>query len=116
MSHTRPSGTGWVTGQQGEPVEVLADPPGDGIGPDLTPPDAIGSQDPKELKRLEREHRAAVKDVRETAPGEALVAPEPNDQDPGEPTANPFASARVAEPQDPAVELPADPREGRSAR
>lgn len=116
MSHTRPSGTGWVTGQQGEPLEVQADPPGDGIGADLTPPDAIPGQDAKEFKRLERDHRAAVKDLRETAPGEALVSPEPNDQDPGAPTVNPFADARATEPRDPAVELPADPREGRSAR
>lgn len=116
MSHTRPTGTGWVAGQQGEPVEIMADPPGDAIGPDLTPPDQIPGQDKAEFKRLEKDHRAAVKDYEQsrTNVGETELyesAAEPATQ-------NPFAAARVSEPQDPRVEVApdSDPRRGKGDR
>lgn len=76
MSHARPLGTGWVAGQPGTPIEVQADPPGDGIGPDLTPPDAVSGMDPKELKRLRRDHERAVKGDGEQPD---ISAPEPVD-------------------------------------
>jgi hypothetical protein len=99
MSHTRPSGTGWVSGQQGEPVEVQADPPGDGIGPDLTPPDAVPGLDAKEVRRLQRDHRELLKASESDRPD--VAAPEPNDteHDPAQ---------RAAFP------TPFDPREGRA--
>lgn len=114
MSHTRPIGIGWVSGQNGDPVEVVADPPGDAIGPDLTPPDAVDGQDRGELRRLEREHRQALKAVGQPYtddPGDELheSAEEPR-------TADPFPDARATEPQDPAGEAPSDPREGQAAR
>jgi hypothetical protein len=98
MSHTRPTGTGWVTGQQGEPVETVADPPGDGIGPDLTPPDAVPGLDPRELKRLTKDHREMLKGAESPyeQPSTDLF------ETPREPaTANPFVT---------------DPREGKSDR
>ncbi len=116
MSHTRPTGTGWVTGQQGEPLEVLADPPGDAIGPDLTPPDQIPGQDKSEYRRLEKDHRQAVKDYARSRPD--VGSPELFES-PEEPrTPHPFPEASVAEPQDPRVELPpvSDPREGKGDR
>lgn len=113
MTHTRPSGTGWVTGQSGEPVTTIADPPGDGIGPDLTPPDRIEGQDPKEFRRLARDHEKAVKEINTNALSEDT--PELHETAEVEPTPHPFPDARVSEPQDPAVELPDDPREQKPA-
>jgi hypothetical protein len=98
MSHTRPSGTGWVSGQQGEPVEVQADPPGDGIGPDLTPPDTVPGLDAKEARRLQRDHRELIKASEGDRPD--VAAPEPNDTQPD-------PAQRAAFP------TPLDPREGR---
>lgn len=111
MSHTRPSGAGWVEGQQGEPVEAMADPPGDAIGPDLTPPDQIPGQDKGEHRRLAKDHRDAVKQAGQVYtddPGGELheSAEEPR-------TADPFESARATEPGDP---QPEDPRQGKGAR
>src|SRR3954464_10641672 len=77
MSHTRPTGTGWATGQTGEPVEVQADPPGDGIGPDHTPPDAVSGLDAKEVRRLQRDHRELTKASEGDRP--SIAADEPND-------------------------------------
>jgi hypothetical protein len=92
MSHPRPSGTGWIN------VETAIDPPGDGIGPDHTPPDAIPGQDPREAKRLARDHRELTKagdrPAEQPTPDLHESAAEP-------PTANPFA---------------ADPREGKGDR
>lgn len=113
MTHTRPTGTGWVTGQQGEPVTVLADPPGDGIGPDLTPPDKVPGMDAGEYKRLEKDHRAAVKAIGAGYDGDAQ--PELFETPEVEPTPDPFADARVSEPQDPTPELPEDTRETKAA-
>lgn len=115
MSHTRPSGTGWVAGQQGEPVEIQADPPGDGIGPDHTPPDRVPGQDPKEYRRLERDHRTTVKEAGGTYDGDAQPELFESAEEPATP--HPFSDARATEPQDPATEVrPDDPREGRAAR
>lgn len=115
MTHTRPSGTGWVTGQQGEPVTTIADPPGDGIGPDLTPPDRIESQDPAEYKRLVKDHKAAVKEINSNV----LREPEPelNETAEVEPTPYQFDSGHPSswEPADPTPELPDDPREQKPA-
>ena len=97
MSHIRPTATGWVTGQQGEPVTIQAEPAGDGIGPDHTPPDAVPGLDPREFRRLERDHRALVKGEKVPEPG----TPELHETAPDEPTKNPFA---------------VDPREGRGDR
>lgn len=113
MTHTRPSGTGWVTGQHGKPVEIMADPPGDGIGPDLTPPDAVPGMDAKELKRLQRDHRDAVKAVNTNALSED--GPDLHETPEVEPTPHPFPDARVSEPQDPTPELPDDSRETKAA-
>lgn len=101
MSHTRPSGTGWVSGQQGEPVEVQADPPGDGIGPDLTPPDAVAGLDKRELRRLERDHRELAKSSEGDRPSTAAGDPNDTEHDPAQ--RSPFKQA----PQ-------FDPREGRT--
>jgi hypothetical protein len=91
MSHTRPHGTGWAE------VAVSADPPGDGIGPDHQPPDVIPGQDPREAKRLARDHRERVKAE------QALEQPTPdlNESAAEPPTANPFRH---------------DPREGHGER
>lgn len=113
MSHTRPTATGWMRGQ-GEPVETLANPPGDGIGPDHTPPDAIDGLDKREAKRLDKDHRERTQSG--SVPAEALVSPEPNDGEREPATPHPFPDARATEPQDPAGERPDDPREGRAAR
>jgi hypothetical protein len=102
-----------VTGQQGEPVTVLADPPGDGIGPDLTPPDKVPGMDAGEYKRLEKDHRAAVKAIGAGYDGDAQ--PELFETPEVEPTPDPFADARVSEPQDPTPELPEDARETKAA-
>ena len=56
----RPHGTGWVDLDH-QPVEIEADPPGDGLGPDLQAPDEVADQDPREFKRLAKDHRAAMK-------------------------------------------------------
>jgi hypothetical protein len=98
MSHTRPTATGWVTGQQGDPVEVQADPPGDGIGPDHTAPDLVPGLDAKEAKRLQRDHRELLKASEGDRPSTA--ADEPNDTVP-----DPAQRATFA--------TPFDPREGR---
>jgi len=108
VSHTRPAGTGWVTGQHGEPVEVQGDPPGDGIGPDLTPPDQIEGQDAKEFRRLQREHEKAMKTIGTNVLSEN--APELHETAEVEPTPHPFPDARATGPQDPATEVE-DPRE-----
>jgi hypothetical protein len=101
MSHTRPLGTGWVTGQQGDPVEVAADPPGDGIGPDLTAPDNVPGMDRTEARRLVKDHRETIKGAEspyEHPDTELFETPrEPS-------TANPFAAR------------PTDPREGQTER
>ena len=106
MSHTRPAGSGWVTGQQGEPVQIQADPPGDGIGPDLTPPDRIEGQDPGEYKRLAKDHKQALKDAGRTYTEDGMPGLNESAEEPA--TAYPFPDARVSEPQ--------DPREGKGAR
>lgn len=97
MSHTRPTATGWVSGQQGEPVQVQADPPGDGIGPDHTPPDEVAGIDAKEARRLQRDHRELTKASEGDRP--TTTADEPNDtqHDPA---------------QRAAFGTPPDPREG----
>lgn len=108
MTHTRPTATGWVTGQQGEPVTVLADPPGDGIGPDLTPPDEVPGMDPKELKRLQRDHEKAVKQAGKPS---TLRESEPElfETQHDEPTPSPFPAPPDPREQEAAA---SDPREG----
>jgi hypothetical protein len=110
VTHTRPTGTGWVAGQQGEPVEILADPPGDGIGPDLTPPDNVPGLDPKELKRLQRDHERAVKDA-----GKATTLdegePELFETQHDEPTPSPFPKPPSEDPREQKAAAQ-DPREG----
>jgi hypothetical protein len=61
MSHTRPHGTGWIEGDTFAPIELASEPPGDGIGPDLTAPDVIAGADPRETRRLQRDHRETLK-------------------------------------------------------
>lgn len=97
MSHTRPHGLGWAEGQRADPVEVQSDPPGDGIGPDHTAPDAVPGQDPKEVRRLQRDHRELLKASEGDRPD--LTPDEPNDtqHDPA---------------QRAAFGTPPDPREG----
>jgi hypothetical protein len=94
MSPTRPHGLGWAV----DNLEVASEPPGDGIGPDHTPPDAIPGQDPREAKRLARDHRELTKagdrPTEQPRPDLHESAAEP-------PTANPFAP---------------DPREGKGDR
>jgi hypothetical protein len=106
--HTRPTATGWVAGQQGEPVEILADPPGDGIGPDLTPPDEVPGMDARELKRLQRDHERAVRQA-----GKPSVlredAPELFETQHDEPAPSPFPPPPDPREQETAT---ADPREG----
>jgi hypothetical protein len=84
MSHTRPTGTGWATGQTGEPVEVQADPPGDGIGPDHTPPDAVSGLDAKEVRRLQRDHRELTKASEGDRPSTAADEPNDTEHDPAQ--------------------------------
>lgn len=111
MSHTRPNATGWVTGQAGDAVEIQADPPGDGIGPDLTPPDKVDGQDPREYRRLEKDHRAAQKDAAGVYDGGDTPELFESAEEPRTP--HPFPDAVVREPQDP---QPEDPRVGKGDR
>jgi len=113
MSHTRPSGAGWVSGLEAEPVEVATEPPGDGIGPDLQPPDRIPGQDGREAKRLATDYRQAVKDTSATPDA---ITPELHESAEEPRTADPFADARAREPQEPATEVPEDPREDQRSR
>lgn len=101
MSYPRPHGLGWGEGQRATPVEIQADPPGDGIGPDHTPPDAVPGLDAKEVRRLQRDHRELSKASEGDRPD--TTPDPPNDTEHG-------PAQRAAFP------TPFDPREGKADR